>query len=387
MGVPSDDLLPDFERFFSQAPEPRHAREAMRYGTKAGQACFRETLGQFLSQCYAPGLGPEHLFISNGVSQAIAHCIAALADERAVFVQDPTYFLAKNIIRDDCRRAMIACRESADGSGICVDSLEAKCRELRASPHGLMPRLLYCIPTFNNPSGETLPLDKRRALVRLAAEHGLLLLCDETYHLLPFVGAPPVPPSMLAVADELGLGEHVVSLGSFTKILAPGLRLGWVATRNASVLERLGATGVVSSGGGLAPLTSLLVDTLLRRKAALFETHLRKLRSAYSARSSALEVALRRELAVRDLADAVRFRSVTGGFFFWLQLQSGELVARVQREAAVRKVHFHAGSKFAVDGRAHEHCMRLSFAFMDEARLERGAAVLADAMLAAHLSR
>lgn len=127
-----------------------------------------------------------------------------------------------------------------DEQGLDVDALETLVAQHR-------PKLVYTIPVHQNPAGVTLPQERREKLVRLAQEHGFTILADEVYQLLTFEGTPP--PSFAAWADT----GQVVSLGSFSKILAPGTRLGWINARE-DVLERLAQNGALVSGGGYSPL-------------------------------------------------------------------------------------------------------------------------------------
>ena len=123
---------------------------------------------------------------------------------------------------------------------------------------GTPARLVYCIPASQNPTGATMPPERRRRLVELADEFDLLVAADEVYHLLEYGDAAP-PPPMSAFVDS----GRVLSLGTFSKILSPGLRLGWVHA-SAGLLARLVGSGVITSGGGLNPFTSALVTSIIR---------------------------------------------------------------------------------------------------------------------------
>jgi len=160
----------------------------------------------------------------------------------------------------------------------------------------------------------------------------------------------------------------VLSLGSFSKILAPGLRLGWIQG-SADLLRRLATCGFLDSGGGLAPFTSAIVRSLLEQGAQ--EAHLQRLRSTYGARVQALAAALQASLG----AAAVTL-SPAGGFFLWVRLEgvadTGKLLAR----ARAGGVTFVPGSRFSTRGQQGD-CLRLSFSYYDEAHLAEGSARLA----------
>ena len=179
---------------------------------------------------------------------------------------------------------------ATDEHGVRIDALEDALRTHK-------PALFYVIPTHQNPSGATLPLDRREQLVALSQEHGFLVVADEVYHLLSYNAAPPPPLARYAA------GGTVLSINSFSKILAPGLRLGWVQAAPDHI-QRLVNSGLLDSGGGLNPFTSALVRVVLEE--GLQDTYLAHLHETYRARIAALDNALRararRPGALRDAA-------------------------------------------------------------------------------------
>lgn len=193
------------------------------------------------------------------------------------------------------------------------------------------PKLCYTIPIHNNPTGATIPLEKRIKLLQLAHQHDFVLLCDEVYHLLTFDGSPPPPPPMHGVECSLleqGLlpcsstsssgvstqcESRVVSLGSFSKIMAPGLRLGWIDAA-APFLQMLRRDGVLGSGGSIAPLASGIAHSCL--ELGLLQQHMHgTVRPALQRNCAALCDALRQHLPA-----GCDFRQPDGGYFVWLHL-------------------------------------------------------------------
>ena len=134
-------------------------------------------------------------------------------------------------------------------SGLNIDALEDALKTHR-------PKFVYVIPTFQNPSGHTLTQERRERLLGLSRSHDFLLLADEVYQYLHYTVQPP---RCFGAYREF---ENVVSLGSFSKILAPGLRLGWIQA-HARVIQRLAGCGLLSSGGGMNPFTSAVVCNLI----------------------------------------------------------------------------------------------------------------------------
>ena len=195
-----------------------------------------------------------------GASQALdLICTLYTQPGDVVFVEEPSYFLALRIFADHRLRVVGV---PTDAEGLRIDALEELLRQQR-------PAFLYTIPTHQNPAGFTLPLARRRRLVELAQQHGFLVVADEVYHLLSY-GAPPPPP----LASWAATGA-VLALGSFSKILAPGLRLGWLQAAPEHI-HRLVTSGLLDSGGGLNPFTSGLVRVALER--GWQEEHLGRLR-------------------------------------------------------------------------------------------------------------
>ncbi|MCB0161750.1 MAG: PLP-dependent aminotransferase family protein, partial [Caldilineaceae bacterium] len=220
------------------------------------------------------------------------------------------------------------------------------------------PALVYVIPSFQNPTGATLPEDRRRQLADLSRRHGFTVVADEVYQLLGYTETPPAP--MAAYLDR----GNIISVGSFSKILAPGLRLGWLQAAPA-VIERLVNGGLIFSGGSLNHFTSNIVRVALER--GWQDEYLAELHALYRTRIDVLDAALRAELGER-----VRYTKPTGGYFFWLRLPEGVDAAALRPRAQALNVDFRPGINFSGNDGLHNY-LRLSFAFYDAARLEEGA--------------
>lgn len=359
LGHPGADLLPlDFMRRAAASRLQGGDPSLLQYGHEQGDGYFRHALAALLTRHYAMPVDMDDLFVAAGASQALdLICTLYSQPGDVVFVEEPTYFLALRIFADHRLRVVPI---ATDGQGMIPDAL-------RTALDGTRPALLYTVPTFQNPTGVTLPLERRQQLVALAQEHGFLIIADEVYHLLSY-GAPPPPP--MASFSATG---HVLSLGSFSKILAPGLRLGWVQAAPQHV-QRLVTSGLLDSGGGLNPFTSGLVRVALDE--GWQETHLAWVRQVYARRADALTAALRTQLG-----DAIRFTAPAGGYFHWLTLPA-EVDGEHLFQAAPRfKVGFRPGARFSATGKL-QHCLRLSFAYYDEAHLAEGVSRLR-ALLAA----
>ncbi|MFQ5613926.1 MAG: PLP-dependent aminotransferase family protein [Anaerolineae bacterium] len=325
----------------------------LQYGAEQGDGRFRLALAEFLSEGYGIAVEAEQLLITNGVSQGldwVCHRFTRPGD--TIFVEEPTYHLVLPIFLD---RGLKVVAVPTDENGLIVEALEEKLAEQR-------PAFLYTIPVFHNPSTVTLAADRRRRLAALSRRHGFLIAADEVYQLLNYAATPPPP---LISYDEAG---QVLSLGSFSKILGPGLRLGWIQAA-PGLIERLVDSGLLHSGGGFDPFTSGLVHSAI--ELGLQQSYLAHLKSVYSQRVRVLSDALR-----RHLPPSVTFHEPQGGFFIWLRLppdvDAGGLLAEARRQG----VGFQPGARFSVNGGLRNY-LRLSFAYYDAPELQEGARRLA----------
>lgn len=348
-GHPGDALLP---RTLMQTAAAQRLSQLdaslLQYGLEQGDGYFRHALAGFLSRRYAAPVAMDHLFVSSGASQALdLICTLYTQPGDVVFVEEPTYFLALRIFAD---HRLTVIPVATDAQGLDIDALEAALAKQR-------PALLYVIPTHQNPSGATLPLERRRRLVELSVQHNFLVVADEVYHLLSYAAAPPPP---LASFAESGT---VLGLGSFSKILAPGLRLGWVQAAPQH-MTRLYTSGLLDSGGGLNPFTSALVRVVLEQ--GWEDAYLDGLHAAYRQRITVLDAALQAQLG-----ETVRYVTPTGGYFFWLQLPEAQDGETLLQRAAAHKVSFRPGVRFSGCGGLRNY-IRLSFAFYEEEQLREG---------------
>lgn len=347
-GQPSLSLLPlDALRIASDHCMSQGDSTLLQYGAAQGDAEFRESLAHFLSRRYATPIDARQLMVSGSASQALdLVCTRFTRHGDTIFVEEPTYFLALHVFRD---HGLHVVGIPIDEDGIRVDALREALRQHR-------PALLYTIPSFQNPSGTTMSADRRAQLISISREHDLLIVADEVYHLLDFGTAPPLP---LAAHVQ---SARVLSLGSFSKICAPGLRLGWIHGATP-LLDTLMDSGLVHSGGGLNPFVSGVMRSMLER--GLADACLDRLRGVYAERSASLCSALR-----DAFPDAV-FAEPHGGYFVWMPLPREIIASRLQPIAAAEGVTFHSGSRFVGhDGFAH--FVRLSFAHYDSPSLAEG---------------
>jgi DNA-binding transcriptional MocR family regulator len=354
VGQPSPALLP--LAAIKTAAEHRLNHDDpsyLAYGAEQGDGHFRVALAQFLSEHYGQQVDPDHLFITAGASQGLdLICTLFAQPGDTIFVEEPTYFLALRIFADH-RLNIVGL--PMDEDGLIVEALEEKLVQYK-------PAFLYTIPTFHNPSGVILSASRRAQITHLCHKHNFLVVADEVYHLLAYTTSPP--PPLASYAHE----STILSLGSFSKILAPGLRLGWIQGRQV-LLNRFVKCGLLDSGSGLNPFASGLVRSAI--ETGLQHAHLEHLKTVYSKRMRALSDALR-----QHLPDTTSFTEPGGGFFIWLGLPDGVDAEEVLHEALRQNVGFQPGIKFS-SRQGLKKYLRLSFAFYDTLQLEEGVMRLA----------
>lgn len=305
------------------------------------------------------GAKPEEVLVTSGAQQGLDLVTRCLVDPGDAVVMDrPGYLGAVQTFL------------SAGANVVGWDFERADTEELGDLLSRHRPKLIYTNPTFQNPTGFTLPLARRREVLRLARLHRVPVVEDEPYRDLRFAGSAPPPPTLRQLDGNGGL---VIHLGTFSKTLSAGLRLGWVLAPEA-VVEQLALVKARSDLFGNAP-GQLVAEEVLAT--GLFDTHVASLREEHERRHRALVRSLERRLAPGTL----RWRLVEGGLYLWCCFPSapGLDSSRLQEEAARAGVSFVAGRPFYADG-GGERRMRLCYAGLPPADIERGVGRLAEVL-------
>jgi 2-aminoadipate transaminase len=355
--LPVDDLLTAALAVLNES----RARLALAYGAEQGVPALIDFLMGRLNDIEALGLTRENLMITAGSTGAV-DMLARLYAGRGgvVLVEAPTYHDALHVFRDHgvgLRGVPI------DDDGIVIEALAAQLAQLEREDN--RPALLYVIPNLQNPTGVTTSAARRDAILRLAREHGFLIVEDDVYRDLAWEGA--VPPSFYALAN----GQGVLRIGSFSKILAPGLRVGWLIAAPEHI-ERCINSGVMQMGGGANPLAANIVAKYCR--AGCLEAHVAELRRVYRARCAATLRALE-----QHMPPGVTWTHPRGGFFIWLTLPVGVQAGALHAAARVQGVLFVPGTGFFAQGGGDRN-LRLAFSFVPPDEMERGIAILAQAI-------
>ena len=342
-GVPPPEALPiDELADCARAVVAADGARVLSYGPIGGYEPLRTWVAE------RHGVDADRVLVTNGSLQVFS----LLADELAaggarVLVEGPTYD----------RPLKVLARIGTDVVALPLGERGLAAATLEAALDGPAPAFLYTIPTFQNPSGRTIPAGERRPLVELARERGLLVLEDDPYGLVRFEGEPP--PTL----HELARGEGVVHMSSFSKVVAPGVRVGYAILPRElveAVLER--ATQTYLAPSFLAQAT---VWEFVRR--GLLEPHLERVCALLRLRRDAMLEALEQHLA--------RFATWShpeGGYFLWLDLDPALDAGELLRRAATVGVSFEPGNAFYPGGSAGRSSARLAFSFASAGEIRRG---------------
>jgi len=339
-GHPDPQLLPVEAWAAATAAALRRAGwTALTYGYAPGPAPLREWLAGHLATVDGRPPDPDELLVTAGASQGLELvCTALTRPGDVALVDQPAYHLALKLLADHRLELRAA---PAGPDGIDPDRTAGLVRELRAA--GRRVPLLYLVPTFNNPSGASLPAAHRRALVGALA--GLITIVeDDTYRELAYPG--PAPPSLWSLA-----ASGVIRLGSFSKTVAPGLRLGYLSA-GAGFVRRLAARGQLDSGGCLNHTAAMVLAEF--GTSGRYAAHVATLRTAYRQRRDVLVAAL------REQAPALELAVPDGGWFLWLRAPGAAGLARLATRHGTALL---TGERFFVDGAAGGGRDRLRAAF------------------------
>ena len=337
---------------------------ALQYGATEGFNPLREQLAQFMASKGAQDVAPDQLIVTTGSQQALdllGKTLIGPGDK--VIVEGPTF-----LATIQCFKLYGADLVSApiDGDGVQTDQLEQLMAEHK-------PKFVYLIPTFGNPSGAMLSAERRKRVLELAVKYNTLIVEDDPYGDLYFGDAPP--PSLLAMSAQVpGSRQLLVHCGSLSKVLSPGLRVGWMI----GPAELLAKATMCKQFSDAHTSTFAQATAAEYLKAGRMPATLDKVRSVYAQRARTMGDALRKELG-----DAVSFVQPQGGLFVWARLTgAGGKVAdgnAYAKRAIEQSVAFVPGAPFFCANPDHA-TFRLSFATAPEDKIIEGVARLAKAL-------
>lgn len=350
VGQPSNSELPlDIIKKGCLEIEEINDKSLLQYGDIPGYLEFRKVLSEFLEKRYTKSVNPDNLFVTNGVTGALSLiCSLYTKSCKRIYVEEPTYFLAINIFKEFGFEVVSIKMEN---DGLNLEDLDSK---LSSDSSDL--KLLYTIPTFHNPTSITLSDEKRKLLSKLSEKYNVHIIADEVYQMLYFKDTDK-PPSPLCYYSD-----NVYSISSFSKILAPSLRLGWIQSSN-NLLKKLKLCGQLDSSGGINPFISRIVHNIIKN--GDLDTYLDNTRQILYDRCTNL---------VQNLKIG-EYNIPKGGYFVWVKTEADTV--KMLNYCSENKVKYHSGNKFSGNGKLRNF-MRLSFSFYEPEGLAVGANRLND---------
>lgn len=351
-------VLPDLTRE-AEGALSRCRTETLQYAPRPGLGDLRRWIAEYM-RADGARVTADNILVTNGAKHAIELMCRLLVDEGdAVVVTAPTYFSAIPIIRSFGATFM---EIGQDDAGLDVaelaELLDRLTREGRA-----LPRFIYNVPDFHNPTGITMSVQRRAALIDLAVQHQIFIVEDSPYRQVRFEGASV--PSLKALDEH----DVVVQLGTFSKLMAPGLRVGWAAAP-AGVVARMAQ---LKTDAGSCPLTQRIILEFCL--AGRLESHTARVQEAYRSNRDRMAAAI--ASALPDVAMTIPH----GGYYLWLTLPQGMDGDAMANRASAMGVTVLAGSKFFArsDVPHPKHHIRVAFSHATHDEIDEGVRRLAAA--------
>lgn len=351
-GLPNPEAFPvDNLKVVVDHVLAEHAREALQYGVTEGHNKLRDAIARGMDDVYGAPQAMNNILITAGSQQALNLLGQIFLDPGdLVLTESPTYLAALQVFQAFQARAEGI---ALDGDGLDVDALEEKLRLL--CKQKALPKFIYAIPNFQNPTGVTLSRPRRERLTALLEEYDLLLVEDDPYGLLRFEGERE--PLLKSLAPE-----RVIYLGSFSKILAPGFRIGWIAAP-ADIINRLSLAKqaqdlCTNTFGQYCVYEAIHHDRLFPHVAEIIKLYKSK-----------------RDLMLQSLAahfpGAATWSRPRGGMFIWVTLPAGLNALDLLPRAIERNVAYVTGAPFFPGG-GGESSFRLNFSYSSDDQIREG---------------
>ena len=337
---------------------------ALQYGATEGYDPLRQQLAAFMASKGAQDVKPEGLIVTTGSQQALDLLGKTLINPGdKVIVEGPTFLATIQCFRLYGAQVIAA---PIDAHGVKADELEQLVAEHK-------PKFIYLIPTFGNPSGATLSLARRKQVLEMAVRTQTVVIEDDPYGDLYYGEAPP--PSLLALSAQVpGSRDWLVHCGSLSKVLSPGLRLGWMIAPQ----DLLARATMCKQFSDAHTSTFAQATAAQYLKAGRMPATLAHVREVYAERARVMGESLKRELG-----EAIEFTQPGGGLFFWARLTgaNGKLkdAGELAKRAIDKGVAFVPGAPFFASNPDHA-TLRLSFATADVAKIEDGVGRLGQAI-------
>jgi 2-aminoadipate transaminase len=356
-GLPDPDifLLEEIREVFD-AVFRKKGKVALGYGPINGIGPFREWLAERMAQCGRPSKVDECLVTTGGIAALDLICKALVDPGDVVVVGKPSYLAALHVIRSYQGRFSGV---PVDEQGMQPDALESVLKDLART--SIRPKFIYLVPSFQNPSGVTLPESRRRRIVEIARKYHVPIVEDAAYRDLRFEGDAP---SLLASLDP----ENVIFINTFSKVFNPGVRIGWV-TAPAPFIETL---ALAKQGQDQCSSTIGQYAALAFASSGLIERQISRAVETYARKRDTMLAALK-----RYFPKSARWTEPQGGFYTWVTLpHEVDTEALLPKSIEAVSVAYGAGPAFYYDRSGKEH-MRLSYSYVPDSQIEEGVRRLA----------
>jgi len=389
VGAPNPNTLKKVTNFYNQALErvcgTARFEETFQYGVMGGADSVKNEVAKFLTRQYAQSVDKDDIFVTSGASEGLLLLLNTFfTAEHTLFVEDPTYLLVNNFLKKGyvCKGQPV----SVLSDGLDLDELEAKVQRLPDLPiteSTPFRAAVYTIPTFHNPTGISYTPANCKRLVELARKYNLLVIADDVYNVLSYesetndINFNP-PPTRLFAYDDKSHADYkgnVVANGSFAKIVAPGLRLGWYEAPKR-ILDELKTNYVLLSGGGMSSQTSYVLAEALRNGDV--DKHVQELRILHRARMNAVTGVVDQMLGEYG----VTITHPAGGYFLWVKLPDNITAESVLKYSSQElQVTFVPGRAASLSGNYGNH-IRLSIAYYETDEITEAARKFSQAVIA-----
>lgn len=364
---PTTLLTPELHEAMQHTISAPQAYAALQYGPEQGTQNLINFLVKKIQREQGLSIQAANLMIVAGSTHAVDMLTRLYARSRgAVLVEAPTYADALHIFRD---HQVDLYSIPMDADGLVPQALEQQLVQL--DTQGIHPSMLYTIPNFHNPTGRTLPTARRLEIIKLARRYNFLIVEDDVYHDLSFEGSVPASFASLAQDD----GDRVASIGSFSKTLAPGLRLGWLLG-SRKIIQTCITCGAMQMGGGANPFVAQMIAEYCQ--GGHWERHVARLQALYKMRCDVALSALKQYMPTD-----VTWTQPAGGFFIWLTLPEYVFAQPMKHLALQNGVALAAGEGFFVNPSDGEHHLRLAYSCATLNDVEAGIRILAQLIRAA----
>lgn len=352
-GMPSPETFPkkDLEEIMDYVME-NYADLALQYGNTLGNDGARGVIADMLRKTEGIQTNPKNIIINSGSQQGLYELAVVLANPGdTIITEEPTYVGAVSAF--SANRLRMEGIEM-DEHGMVVDDLETKIRKLMAE--GRKPRFIYVIPTFQNPTGYTMPEERRKVLIEISETYNIPLIEDNPYGQLRYYGKP------VSSIRSMKNGENTIYLGTFSKVMTPGLRLGYTVAPD-DVMEKF---NLIKQALDLATNSFSQYVALEYVKRGVIYRQIEENRKIYKVKRDRMVDALK-----ENMDGLAKWSEPEGGMFVWATL-NGDIDTKMMREHAIKNgVAYVSGQAFTTNS-TQKSSMRLNFTFGTLEQIEEG---------------